>query len=92
MNNFFKRLWHEFWYKHWHLPRSVRFYETVAGVYRVRPGKEKYHSHHFKMAWYHGMEYQNLDPKGMHEFSEEVMKKAFPGDFPRKDIPYANEK
>ncbi len=52
MKKLLKIWWHEFWYKCYHLPRSVRGVKIVDGeVVRTKESE-----HHFDRAWYHGYE------------------------------------
>ncbi len=72
MKKLLKIWWHEFWYKCYHLPRSVRGVKIVDGeVVRTKESE-----HHFDRAWHHGQEYQKLDPKGMKKFAAKCVMKG----------------
>lgn len=72
---FVKKLWHEFWYKCYHLPKSVQGGKIEGDKLVFKD--EKRHKHHFNRAWHHGMEYQKLDPVGMREYAVKSVMKGF---------------
>jgi hypothetical protein len=75
MKKYIKTLWHEWWFKHYHLPRSVRGMKIVD--VKITWKNQVYHDHQFGRVYYHGMEYQKLDPVGMKKFSDSCIESAF---------------
>lgn len=75
MKNWFKARWHEFWYKCYHLPKSVQGVSFNEG--KVSYVDKIYTHYHFERAWHHGVEYHKLDPKGMHSYAIKCVMKGF---------------
>lgn len=72
MMNWIKTKWHEFWYKCYHLPKSVKGVSVKDNKLVFKD--EKYHTYHFEKAWHHALKYQELDPEGMKVFAEKCVK------------------
>jgi len=73
MIRFFKILWHGFWYKHYHFPRTV-VGMRIGDNNRIYYEDIEYHQHQVERAYVHGMEYGRLAPDGLTKFADKVLK------------------